>query len=625
MKKRKIKALALGMGVTFACMNTLTGCSWLWNLIAPGEVGTIEKPNVYPLYEAEAFWDQGEEKENEKFRDLTARFFRDSLKNDMLSLHSLVKDPSAYGFTERPQVNLLTGSSVDYQSVIGELEQIDYDSLSRENRITYEVMMEDLLEATTLDVAPIESYFDYMSGIQTSLISLAADYEFFVEQDVDDYLDLLEQIPDYFRLLYQAEEERVRSGYGLPDFVLTDVIGQFDSVLEEGEDSCLFFAFEEKVTGLDFLTSAQQSAYIERNNRAVRDSVFAAYRETGEKLASLKGSGAADGAICNYEGGREYYSYLMKSRCGYGGTPAELMEELNEFIESQQEILSGILDQGGIGAYNAYLQWINGEAKGLTEAEETLDYFSANLAGYFPALPETTYTVKYLSQSMANAMPNVLAYYSTPQLDNYTNGQITVNGYAADESQLMNTVAHEGYPGHMYQYVYYYSRNPDPVRSLFSFLGYTEGWAVYAANQAEYMYTYPENDYVYTKLNELNVSLNYALPAMLDIGVNYYGYTARQVGEVLGYTGEEAKTAGEEMRNILIEMPGAYLSYGVGNMMMYSMRSYAEKREGKAFDLLGFHKFVLDMGPCNFDLLQRLEKEYYDLKLQKMPEEGTTF
>lgn len=622
MKKKTMKLLAAGMGISFTCIFALSGCGW-FRWLTSSDDRTTDPPAEYPLYEAEKFWDRGDEAENEKFTSLTARFFKESLQNDILSLHSLVKDLEAYGFTERPQMNLTAATTIDYQGFLDELETVEYASLSRENRITYDVMKEDLSEALTTSVPPIESYFDYMSGIQTSLISLAADYEFFVEQDVDDYLDLLEQIPEYFDLLYREEEKRVQAGYGLADFVVEDVIDQFESVYNEGENSCLFSAFSEKVNELDFLSAAQKSAYVERNGRAVRDDVFTAYRETSEKLSALKGRGNADGAICSYENGKEYYVYLMKSRCGYGGTPEELYRALDAFIEEQQESVNELLVD--MGSYNAYIKWVNGGAKGLTTAEATLDYFAENLTGYFPALPETTYTVKYLSESMANAMPNVLAYYSTPQLDHYTNGQITVNGYAADEGGLMNTVAHEGYPGHMYQYVYYYSRNPDPARSLFSFLGYTEGWAVYAANQAEYIYRYPENDYMYTKLNELNVNLNYALLALADIGVNYYGYTAKQVGEMLGYTGSEAVSAGEEVRTLLIEMPGAYLSYGAGNMMMYSLRSYAEKREGDSFDLLGFHKFVLDMGPCNFDLLQQLEKEYYDIKLGKTTQGGLTF
>jgi uncharacterized protein (DUF885 family) len=62
-------------------------------------------------------------------------------------------------------------------------------------------------------------------------------------------------------------------------------------------------------------------------------------------------------------------------------------------------------------------------------------------------------------------------------------------------------------------------------------------------------------------------------------------------------------------------MPGVYLAYGAGNMQMYSLRSYAEEQEGDKFDLVDFHRFVLDMGPCNYSLLQKYEKEYYKLKL----------
>jgi uncharacterized protein (DUF885 family) len=259
----------------------------------------------------------------------------------------------------------------------------------------------------------------------------------------------------------------------------------------------------------------------------------------------------------------------------------------------------------------AYTSWASGGAVGLTDPKEILDYFSTRLDGYFPSIGETTYTIKYLSESVANTMPNVLAYYMNPQIDNYQKGSITVNGYTTDDDKAMSTLAHEGYPGHLYQSVYFLSKSPDPVRTLFSFVGYDEGWAVYAANQAEYIYQYSENDAVYSQLNELSMTINYAYSALMDIGVNYYGWNARTIAQYFNVSYSTASS----ILSSMIKMPGVYLSYGAGTMQMYSLRVYAEDREGDRFDAVDFHRFVLDMGPCNYSLLQKYEKEYYDLKL----------
>jgi uncharacterized protein (DUF885 family) len=105
--------------------------------------------------------------------------------------------------------------------------------------------------------------------------------------------------------------------------------------------------------------------------------------------------------------------------------------------------------------------------------------------------------------------------------------------------------------------------------------------------------------------------LSYALYAIIDIGVNYYGWSAREIAQKFSF---QLSTA-SSIFDTLVKMPGVYLAYGAGNMQMYSLRAYAEEQEGDKFDLVDFHRFVLDMGPCNYSLLQKYEKEYYKLKL----------
>ena len=215
-----------------------------------------------------------------------------------------------------------------------------------------------------------------------------------------------------------------------------------------------------------------------------------------------------------------------------------------------------------------------------------------------------------------------MAYYKVPPIDNYTEGAITVNGFSTDEKNLMNTLAREGYPGHLYQNVYFLSNNPDPVRQLFSFLGYTEGWAVYASNCAETMYEYPKYDVAFTQLNQSNTSFSYALYAMADIAVHYYGMDAEDLMTFSPYWAPDLEMATAVYESVL-KMPGVYLSYGVGNMLMDTLRAYAYGREGDNFDPVDFHRFVLDMGPCSFDLLQEWLEEYYDIKLNENSSQGS--
>ena len=56
-----------------------------------------------------------------------------------------------------------------------------------------------------------------------------------------------------------------------------------------------------------------------------------------------------------------------------------------------------------------------------------------------------------------------------------------------EDIRLFTTLAHEGYPGHLYQTTYYANTNPDPLRNLLNFSGYVEGWATYAEMCSYYL------------------------------------------------------------------------------------------------------------------------------------------
>lgn len=615
MKQRKIFAIALCSVVLFS----LTACT-----PDPTDPVTPIDPvdPSAPVYDV--FWHEGDASENEKFRALTARFFHDSFENDMLNLHFTVKDLEAYGFT-RPEMDLLCDGLEEeyYVAFLKELEAVDYGKLSRENQITYDIVQSDLetmLEEESLN--PLRSAFDYTSGWQTQLPTVLSEYEFFVEQDICDYLVLLDQIPALFEGLVEYESERVDAGFGLSDAVLDDVSQQFADIYSEGENSWLISTFDDRIDEADFLTDAEKASYRTQNREAILSTVLPAYESTQSALGAFYGKGTNDGGLCGYDGGKAYYEALVLSKCGYDGTVDELYEDLNAHMDQWLNELQTCLQQmiydknAGASAYYILLDFLYEGKNSIgakTDPEEILSYFSSHLDGYFPEIVGTTYSVKYLSEAVAATMPNTLAYYLIPQIDNYQNGSITINGYASSATEMMSTVAHEGYPGHLYQNVYFMSQNPDPVRSLFSFSGYAEGWAVYAQNVAEDIYQYPKYNKYYTPILQYNTSYNYAMYAVMDIGINYYGWTIADVADYLGYdlnTPEEREVI-ESLTLSLIEMPGVYLSYGVGNMEMLDLRARAEELAGAEFDLVEYHKFVLDVGPCNFERLFALLEEYY--------------
>jgi len=638
MKKKKIIKIgatalcaAMSLSLLASCGTGGTNSETNDNSSTPTTPTTpeTEKTKILSADEArEKFWTEGNSAENEKFSEITNAFFHDAYKDSMLSLHQTVKNLEDYGF-ERVKLDLNASSDADFDGVITELKALNYDLLSRDNKIIYDMFMEEDKDDEVRQTLTYEtSAFSYSGGIQSSLITLAIEYVFQVEQDVCDYLDMLEQVPDYIDLCIASEEMRIEDGYGYPDYILDAIISQCDEVLSESPSSCISVV-NENIDAVDFLTDGEKAEYKEKNERYVNDYVLPSYQKMKEALTGFKGkSSNQDGAICSYDGGAEYYNMMIKDYAGYDGTAEELASELLDYISEKYDELSALVSLNQ-NYYNQYVAWVSGDDSEFGTPDEILSDITNKYTEKFPAVEDPNYTIKYMPESYGKANPSVLAYYVTPQIDNYTEGAIKINGYSTtDGSELYTTVVHEGYPGHMYQHVYFLSNKAQPVRSCFSYLGYTEGWAVYAANLSWDFYDgYTGNKSIYGKLNSINTSLSYALSAYIDVGVNGLGWNGEEVARAyysaLGYPesyissvlDEETLALFEEERQLYIQMPGIYLSYGAGNMFFEEARSYAEKTAGGAFDEVEFHQLVLDVGPMSFTYLNKLEKEYYSIKM----------
>lgn len=626
----KITALALSSAM---CVSLFAACGDNTTVDPVDPTTPTDKTETAP-YSAEKtrelFWTEGDESENKKFEDITNGFFYEVYKNDMLNLHYTVKNLEDYGF-ERVKMDLNATSDADFDATVAELKELDYDLLSRQNKIVYDMFMEEDEDDEVRQTLTYEtSSFSYSGGIQSGFVTIAIEYVFQVEEDITDYLDMLSQFPEYIETCIASEKERIEDGYGYPDFILDEVISQCDEVINE-ENSSFIYVVNENIDAVDFLTDSEKAEYKTKNEKYVNDYVLPTYQRMKEALTGFKGlSSNEDGAICSYEGGAEYYNMMVKDYGGYDGTAEDLSKKLSSYISELYDSLSTLVTQSE-RYYNQYRAWANGDDSDYGTPDEILSDILTKYTEKFPAVEDPQYNIQYLPESYGKANPSILAYYVTPQIDNYLEGSIKINGYSDSEgSDVFNTVVHEGYPGHMYQHVYFLSNTATPVRECFSYSAYTEGWAVYAANLAWDFYDgYTGNKSIYGKLNKINVSLGYALSAYLDVGVNGLGWDVEKMAEeylkALGYTStdiqsmltEDELASFEEQRNYFIEMPGVYLEYGAGNMFFEDAREYAEKTAGGTFNEVEFHQFILDVGPMSFTSLGQLEEEYYNIKMGK--------
>ena len=165
---------------------------------------------------------------------------------------------------------------------------------------------------------------------------------------------------------------------------------------------------------------------------------------------------------------------------------------------------------------------------------------------------------------------------------------------------LMPLLAHEGLPGHMYQNTYFLSQSPHPVRTLFSFKGYSEGWAKYVEH---YSYKWSGLEENVADMLALNDQFGFAIHSRVDLGVNYEGWTVTEVGEFLeSYLGDTSLAS--ELYELSINDPGIYLQYYIGELELLALYDEAEDILEDDFNEKDFHEFFLSVGPTYYEIIR---------------------
>lgn len=560
-------------------------------------------------------------KKQQEFEQYLDDYFKDVVTDDTLTYNYTIKDGTDYGL-EEPEVTLgdpgMTAEEIgqdkeEFEGWVKKLDAIDRSCLTEDQKLTYDVLDEYFeVSAGIFDNVYLYEPFSPMRGLQANIATNFTDYRFDDKGDVERYIELLGQIPDYFAEYLDFEQEKSEKGYFMSDAVCDKVISQCKDFVADKENHFMVTTFNDNIDALDFLTDEEKAEYKEANKQAVENSLLLAFENVAEVLSGLKGTGTNDGGICNYDGGKEYYEYLLKNFAGTAKSPEEVIDmldtELQKLMVSLYQYYLG--NQAAYEYFAANYDSIFAETDQMT-ASEMVDKMMETASEHYPDAGTINYKAEALDKNLETIMDDVLAYYMAPAIDDPDNNLIRVNGLHTDG--MWTTLAHEGYPGHMLQNAYYMSTDPEPVRTLMNFLGYKEGWAMYACYDSLYYYEYEEPEYGDTiaALYQLNDEMSYLMMGRVDLGINYEGWTLQDTADYLTKNGMDGSAA-QELYTTMVGDPAVYQSYSTGYYEMKELRDYAEEKMGDDFDLKTFNTIILETGPCQFDIL----KEQVDKKLQ---------
>lgn len=540
--------------------------------------------------------------DNKEFSNFTHQMFQTEVTGNTLNLHYTLSNPSAYGIDEYP-ITLGNASPETLEqgiAVLGKyeeiLDQVSYKNLSKNNKLTYDILSSYLnVQNEGKEFALYAEPLGPTIGTQAQLPVLLAEYTFKDIEDIKEYMTLISEMDEYYASILEFEKVKSAAGLFMSDQVADNIISQCRSFIGSKENFLLPI-FEEKIQDFDSLTQDQKTTLIQKHQTLVTNHVVPAYELLINGLTALKGTGTNIGGLSNLEYGKEYYEYLVKDSTGYYGTISSLEKRIQkQLILDFQEL------QTLISEHPEVLTATTAVSPGVTEPADILADLQQKMEKDFPSPPQVSYDVKYVHESLEDFLSP--AFYLTPPMDNLSENVIYINnasGYTPLE--LYTTLAHEGYPGHLYQTIYSGSSPSNEVRSVLNFSGYVEGWATYVEM---YSYSLADVDPSIASLYRLNRSIILGISSILDIAIHYHGYTQAQIADYLSQIGFRSSETAASLYNAILEAPANYLKYYVGCLCFMDLRDAVKEEQGDNFTLKEFHREALKIGPAPFSILEK--------------------
>lgn len=535
--------------------------------------------------------------QNRQFRQFTKQLFCQELSSNTISLHYTLKNPKEYDIRENEVTfGTFPTDNKNLLAAVENLEEVlktfDYNKLYVENSLTYDVL-KCYLNMTERDAEYIlyDEPMGLVSGVQTQLPVILSEYPFYEQSDVDTYLQLMKTIPEYFASLLKFEQKKSKAGLFMSDKMAEQVIEQCKAFRDMGENNYLYSTFAERVWTVTSLSDKQKSDYIQKNARMMKAYVLPAYDNLICTIEKLKGSGKNEQGLCYLPKGKDYYEQVVEASTGSTRSVEEIRDmtrrQMTEDLEAMERVMK--ISEKEVNASIPQ------------NPTSILQDLQTKITTSFPELPDTTYEVKYVPKAMQEHLSP--AFYMIPAIDAYNENVIYVNeAQIGNTMALFTTLAHEGYPGHLYQTVYFANTNPDPIRTILNFGGYVEGWATYAEMCSYYLAPLTKDQ---ATLLQKNSSIVLGLYTLADIGIHYDGWSREDAIAFYKKYGIGDEDNINRIYDLILGNPGNYLKYYVGYVEFLELKKDWVKEYGSQASQKEFHKAVLDVGPAPFKVVEK--------------------
>lgn len=552
-----------------------------------------------------------------KFDRFLNSCFREYAAENTVTLHFKLSNPSAYGIKTpvSPTYGDFSSDTLKKncsrsKELLQKLYTFPTSSLTKKQKLTWQIF-QDYLNESIMN----EKYILYSSplgtnGLQSEIPVTLSEYRLDNEKDIKDYLSLVNQVPELFTQILDFEQERRNAGLISPSFVISDTIDQIDQFLNASEENNpLIQSFEDRLTEVESLSKDQKASYIANNRLLVTDKVLPAYKSLKTSLQAYTNDSkntSSKERLCEYKNGQDYYKFLLMSNVGTDFSPEDCITILESQLKNTVKDISSLTTKNK-DLYTEYLS----ATPALSAPKEIMNTLKNDSLIDFPEIKNISCQLKNVPDALSGT--SACAFYLVPPIDSTKDNIIYINKSRVDSNELFSTLAHEGYPGHLYQTNYFLTTNPSPLRTFLHCAGYDEGWGTYAQLYSYNFIEFKNVDEQTTKqLRQLyrdNDLLSLSLSSLCDLYVNYKNYDENALANYLQTYGID-KDSAQNLYRYVIENPTTYLSYSIGYYELDQLKQTMSDSLGKAFKISDFHEAVLHVGSCNFSILrQEIEKE----------------
>ena len=582
--------------------------------------------------------------ENAEFAAYLDEFFIEYLEGDQLSVNIFCEDINNFpGLTHydakwytytTPEEGEVAEAKSEFEKLLAELEEYKDLRLSDlqlvayrnvESFLNYYIDYYSIKDSMYMDILYVDQFGGYVADFGTYMEA----YDLRSEQEVIDVVDYIESTKEAFPSYLVFLEEKTNAGYPLSDFTIDEMSKYLYDVLKEGENYYLKNILTEKINKLEFLDDAKKADYSEQVSNAIKNHFIPGVQELYDGLDEFKGKlTGSEGYWAVYDQGKEKYLLRLNDLIGVNASNVEqyikeLDAALSETTKLSKEAQGVMFSENGIHTQSDLNTLLNSSVICKGTPEEMMEYlkeFAPTIVPELKSNPEIV--IKQMDKASAK-VSNAVAYYMKSSLDNTGAEYITLNpNKLGNYNDVLGTLAHEGYPGHLYAYVYSKEMGLSNLSTIMTSTAHGEGWATYV-ELALYQYAKEKSnnrsfdtvmDYLYA--NQLS---SFLLESRIDVGIHYEGWTVEDVEEYLtslGYGGAEG------IYRLIIEMPTQYAAYGYGKLVFYNLHKEAKAVLGNYYDEVEFNAMLLSKGWTD---LGELKNTYRDYMTKKCHQVGIEF